>query len=486
MDPVSSDLLGWVAQELSLVLIEDDDGGRARLISGPDGAASTLEETPASLPDACRRLVGPALDASAVQELVEAARAGTRGSLALREGDSQLGTVLAWPVGPGRARVLHVPSAVDGSIARRAAAADLAAGVTHEVANALTAIAGWTRMAASSQPLPERTRQALNVVQRSAREALGTARGLLRTMRDTGSPSIEASTPEAVRVSEVVEQVLDTLRPELEEAQITLESELPVDIWSTTSPATLRLIVSNLVRNAYEALDGGGRIRVAARRRGDRFVLTVSDDGPGMSRETLSQAFDRYFTTKQTGTGLGLALVRDTVEEAGGRVEVQSRRGVGTRFDVWLPLAGAAKLSMRPPAVSTASSGVHPKPFLLEKRLLVVDDDEAIRTMVRTALELQGAIVELAPDRESALAKQTEFDVILVDLALGDARGDALIDELRAAGTDAQMILMSGSADLPPAAEGGPDLVLRKPFELEDLHRVLESVLSETPLEAEG
>ncbi len=483
MDPVTQDLLGWLAGELSCVLLEDGEGGRVHVaIGGPDDLDGKAAPE-GSLAEAVCAIAGADSDASEVQAVVERARAGERGRATLRDRGDVVGFALAWPREAGQARVLIVPEPDDRALRRRAAAAELAAGVTHEVANALTAIAGWTRMASASQPLPERTRQALHVVQRSAREALGSARGLLRTMRDTGSPSIHPSGDDPTLVDEVVRQVLEALAPELDEASIALEASLEPTIHAAAPASTLRLIVSNLVRNAFEALDGPGTIRVSTQRRGERFVLSVADDGPGMSAGTLASAFDRYFTTKETGTGLGLAMVRDTVEEAGGRVEVESRRGTGTRFDIWLPLAGAAAMSLRPPQVTSVSSGVHPRPFLFERRVLVADDDEAMRTMVRTALEIHGAHVDVARDRETALAHAGPYDVALVDLALGSDRGDALIEDLLALGRTRQALLMSGSTDAqaPPGSA-----LLRKPFELADLQRALEPLVSEPPREAEG
>ena len=473
-------MIAWLSQELSLTLLEDGADGRAHVIVG------SVADEGFALPEAVARIAGVPPDDASIRDLVERARAGAPGAIDVCV-DGFGGRIIAWSEQGGQARVLIAPRGEASVVARRAAAADLAAGVTHEVANALTAIAGWTRMAASGGPLPERTREALEVVQRSARDALGSARGLLRTMRDADRASIiPSSLPDRTDAVAVVRDVLETMRPELEQAGITLETALPTEAWGAPPPAVLRLIVSNLVRNAFEALSDGGRIRVTIRKRADRFVLSISDDGPGMSGPTLAKAFDRYFTTKEEGTGLGLALVRDTIDEAGGRIEVKSRKGVGTRFDVTLPAAGASPLSLRPPHVATVSSGVHPKPLLLDQRVLVVDDDEAMRSMIRTAFEIQGAHVTTARGFEDAVRLNGPFDVALVDLALGDGRGDELIAELRCDHRVPKAILLTGStdADLDPA--GAPDAVLRKPFELDELHRVLESVLESSPIEAEG
>src|SRR5690606_1518459 len=144
---------------------------------------------------------------------------------------------------------------------------------------------------------------------------------------------------------------------------------------------------------------------------------------------------------------------------------------------------GDARLSLRPPAIVTSTSGVHPRPPLSERRVLVVDDDHAMRGMVRTALELQGAVVTTAGSLEEALAIEGRFDLALVDLALGDGRGDTL---LRTRSDDIQhAVLLTGSSD-PLGVPGLVDAVLRKPFELDELHRLLEHLLRANALEADG
>ncbi len=469
---VHPDTAAWLADELSLVLVEDAADGSAQLLVGDRRVeASTLAEIAGELAN-----LSP--DEPALAMLIERARAGEAGTL-----DVDGGRLLAWCEHAGRARILFAPAR--DVVMRRAAAADLAAGVTHEVANALTAIAGWTRMAESVGPLPDRTRQALTVVQRSAKDALGAARGLLRTMRDAGRQTIVPSR-EHENVSAVVGEVIETLRPELEEAGIAVETDLAKEAWGPTAPSALRLVIGNLVRNAFEALSAGGHVRISVKNSDERICLSVADDGPGMSAQTLAHVFDRYFTTKEHGTGLGLALVRDTVNEAGGRVEVVSQMGVGTRFDIWLPAAKQRRMGARKRKARTASSGIHPRPALAARLVLVVDDDEAIRSMVRTALELQGAQVRTAAGCAEARATQGTFALALVDLSLADGRGDELIAELRATGKIERAILLTGSPDADLDPHGTPDILLRKPFELEELARLIEALLGGAGLEAEA
>jgi len=123
---------------------------------------------------------------------------------------------------------------------------------------------------------------------------------------------------------------------------------------------------------------------------------------------------------------------------------------------------------------------------MVNLRVLVVDDDAGMRSMMRTALEIQGAQVTDADGYESAIALEGPFDLALVDLNLGDGRGDELIGALRADERVQRAVLLSGSADVELGATGDPDAVLRKPFELEDLHQVIERVVGNGSLEAEG
>jgi signal transduction histidine kinase len=106
----------------------------------------------------------------------------------------------------------------------------------------------------------------------------------------------------------------------------------------------LRQLVWNLVRNASDAAVGGGKhARVEARRRGDDVVITVSDDGPGIAKELVARIFDPFVTTKQKGTGLGLATCHAVVAEHGGRIDVETGPGAGTKMIVTLPARPVAR-----------------------------------------------------------------------------------------------------------------------------------------------
>ena len=460
--------MAWIASEMGLLLVEDGDNGRARVVSAGGRATSA-----GSLGDVLRTAL--TMDEGApLEALLAAARSGIRGALALEAPNE--GQLLAWPLGPGRARAMFTPA--DAPLRRRAEAAEHAAGVTHEIANALTSIAGWSQLAAADASLPEDTQRALEVVERSAVQALRAARGLLRTFRtDEGEANAPPATPAGpVEVCRALKEVLDESAPTLNGKALHLERSLPREAWAAIPRPDLLLIARNLVINAAEALRPGGTVRVGVERRGGEVLLSVEDDGPGMSAEVLSRVFDRYFTTKSRGTGLGLALVRSTVEAHDGRLEVDSQVGVGTRFEVTLPSASSpiARLPSLEPAAPT--TGSHPRLWRPDLRVLLVDDDPGLRSLVRTALELWGMAVVAVGTPRDALAADGTFDIALVDLFLGDEAGDALLRTLRDRGSVTTRVLMTGSAELDLARAGEPDAVLRKPFEIDDLATLLEEL----------
>jgi CheY-like chemotaxis protein len=238
-------------------------------------------------------------------------------------------------------------------------------------------------------------------------------------------------------------------------------------------------IVWNLATNAVEALPNGGAVLFQLTATGELVHLCISDNGPGMSADVRARVFEPYFTTKRSGTGLGLAVVKQAVTDLGGQLELDTQPGRGTRFQIDLPRAlSAEKPRRRSHTSSKRSSGV----FLaehLDGRFLVLDDDPALRDMIATALEMRGAQVVAVSSLADALQTTGKFKLALVDLMLGDQRGDVAIARLRAAGMISTAMIVTGTE--PPrrfAPNGEPDALLRKPFELQDLYERVAEVLS--------
>jgi CheY-like chemotaxis protein/two-component sensor histidine kinase len=368
------------------------------------------------------------------------------------------------PDAPGRAMaVVAAPASASASLSAAPQRAELAASVSHELANALGAIAGWARLAKQGR----RVQEALDLIEGSAEAAWSAAR---RILGDAGAVARNRQ-QESVDLSAFVDEAARLLAPKAigRGVQVRVAAEPGLRVRGDRGSAWT--IVWNLAANAVEALGHGGTVELRLYREGENATLQVRDDGPGMDAEQQARAFEPYFTTKATGTGLGLALVKQAVTESGGQISLTSELDQGTCFTVVLPLAAR-------PAQKRSSGVFYAEP--IEGRVLVVDDDLGVRELIATALGMRGAEVVAVRRGDEALAQSGPFTVAIVDLLLPDLRGDALLARLRERGLVKLGMLVSGT-ELPAnlAAGGEPNVVLRKPFELEDLFAGLAAALKQ-------
>jgi two-component system cell cycle sensor histidine kinase/response regulator CckA len=183
--------------------------------------------------------------------------------------------------------------------------------------------------------------------------------------------------------------------------------------------------------------------------------------------------FTPYYTTKAAGTGLGLALVKQTIESVEGHIQVDSALGRGTTFRIELPRLmrpSETRVPSQSERVRTVTDAPAEGAQALDASILVVDDDHALREMVATALSLKGARVTTAASSSEARALQGSFDIALIDMMLDDCRGDELLAILRREGTVNAAMLVTGTVQKPKLVPGGePDDWVRKPFELSHL-----------------
>ena len=216
------------------------------------------------------------------------------------------------------------------------------------------------------------------------------------------------------------------------------------------SRAQVFTILFNLVKNAIEACRAGGRVSVRATAEDQQVVLAVVDDGAGLDVAAQARLFEPYYTTKATGTGLGLSLVRDAAHACGAALEVASEPGQGTSFRVSLPrVLGPFERedggqSRRPQAIAAADAP-------LDARILVVDDDRALREMLATALSLRGGRRPSVASCAEALALEDSFDIAIIDVLLEGSRGDELLAHWRARRGRAAMLVTARAA----SASGG-------------------------------
>ena len=334
----------------------------------------------------------------------------------------------------------------------------LAGGIAHDFNNLLTTIIGNAELLSSHlSPADAPARSHLDKIDRTTRRLAELTRQMLAY---SGHGQLRVG---QIDLNALIKEVTDfqtASTPKNVRVSVDLDPDLPA---LEGDAAQLRQVVLNLLSNATEAIGAtpDGRIIVRtgvlsldvddARElypeqeiEPGRFVrLEVSDNGCGMSEETLSKIFDPFFTTKFTGRGLGLAALRGIVRGHFGGIRIASEPGEGTVFSLVFPAAGAKEESVPPPVVGPA-----PASSIDHAHVLVVDDEEGLRTLMVSALEDAGCTVYAASDGEEGVEQfqrhGEDIDVVVLDLTMPRLNGDEVYRRIRACRPDTRVIMCSG------------------------------------------
>jgi PAS domain S-box-containing protein len=346
----------------------------------------------------------------------------------------------------------------------------LAGGIAHDFNNLLTAILGFADLLLATFPPNDPRRADMREIERAAQSAAGLTRQLLAFSRK------QVLQPVVFDLNTHISSMSGLLRRlvgERIEVRTAFEAAaLPI----SADPTQIEQVLLNLAINARDAMPGGGRLDFVtgrctvtepATREGIEIApgtyarLVVSDTGHGMSAQTLVHIFEPFFTTKSRGNGMGLATVYGIVKQSGGYIWVSSQVGAGTSFEVLLPETAA---EMHSGATDRRAPAAAP---LAAARVLVVDDDRAIRALVVRTLEREGFTVVQAADASQALALAADVSLLLSDVALADATGPELARAVAAVRPHVKFLFMSGYAsdalsEPLPGGEAGD--VMEKPF----------------------
>ncbi len=364
----------------------------------------------------------------------------------------------------------------------------LAGGIAHDFNNILTGILGFAQLGLSDIEPGHPATPWLDGILKSGERAKGLVQQILTFSRKTESMR------GPVRLQLLARESLDLLRSTLP-AMVRLDHELdpgcpPV----LADPTEIHQVILNLCTNAWHALpEAGGRIEVKLAphevspefalehpplKSGPHVLLTVSDNGKGMSAATLERIFEPFFTTKEAGkgTGLGLAVVHSVVEGHGGAILVQSASGAGTTFRIYLPaLIAAAPVSE--PGVTAADL-----PRGQGEIVLVVDDEHASGTVISRLVEKFGYRSTYCNDPLQAIALlyANDYDLLVTDLAMPGLPGDELARQALARKPGMPVLLLSGfiePAKLEQIRAIGVREILGKPPLTEDLAAALHRCL---------
>ncbi len=216
---------------------------------------------------------------------------------------------------------------------RLAVVGGLAAGLAHEIRNPLAAMCGSIELLSLSPALGDQERRLMQVVRGEGERLEALAKDFLAFAKPA-SPQLAA-----VEAGPLVEETAEVFGREAALKGVSVAVDVDAAVWLSVDANQIRSVLWNLLGNARDATDAGGRIAVKLRRQGGQALLEVEDSGQGIPAEDLPRIFDPFFTTKAGGTGLGLAIVHRVVEGHGGRIAVRSEPGRGSTFSVALPLA---------------------------------------------------------------------------------------------------------------------------------------------------
>ena len=363
------------------------------------------------------------------------------------------------------------------------AVGQLTGGIAHDFDNLLTVVSGNLQLIQRRTTDPGTARLA-QFAHEAAERAAKLTRELLafsRTQRLTLTPT---------DVNRLIRGMQDFLVRSIG-PQVRIELALdPAAPWAMADANQIELAVLNLVINARDAMPNGGVVRIASAREdalndallaGSYIVIRVSDNGTGIPAHLLDKVFDPFFTTKPIGkgTGLGLSQVYGIAKQSGGTVRIESVEGRGASVEIWLrPAAASAERTTTAPSMASSTGGGR------RERVLVVEDDEGVRRFMVDCLQTLGyAVVEACDGKEALERVATDKPALMiVDFAMPGMNGAEVATAARGSAPRLPIILATGYADMDVVHKViGPDRVLRKPFQIDELATAVRSALAVSP-----
>ena len=355
---------------------------------------------------------------------------------------------------------------------RLRAVGEMASGVGHDLNNSLSPVLGYSEMLLEDSRLPGEVHEFLKWIRKGARDAVA----VVARLREFYRPPSPGKSRGAVELGGLLDEVVQLTRPKWrDEAQrkgrrIEFEVQSEDAPWVLGNAAEIREVLTNLVFNAVDAMPSGGLIALRLRGQSGGAVVEVADTGIGMSAEDRAKCIEPFFTTKgRKGTGLGLSVCHGIVQRHGGRIEIDSLPGRGTTVRVFLPAAREGRVVEEPVAqVSLPTS-----------RVLYIDDDPRLRSVVADMLRRFGQKVDLADGgaRGLELLETNDYDLVITDWGMPGMDGYAVTGKIKALRPELPVAMLTGWGPPGPAGSmksgDNPDYILPKPPRLNEIRELL-------------
>lgn len=359
----------------------------------------------------------------------------------------------------------------------------LAGGIAHDFNNLLQGIFGYISIAKLKLDNKEKARALLEQAEKALDMSVNLTSQLL-TFAKGGRPSKKKMTLKPV--------IENASRFALSGSRTDCRLAMPSDLWLVDADeGQIGQVIQNIVMNAGESMPQGGTVEIEVRNLqlaqgdnsalpgGGRFVvISISDRGIGIPEHFISKIFDPYFTTKQKGSGLGLATSYSIVKNHGGIIDVASESQKGTVFSIYLPAADPEEVKVQVPAQEA----------VCRRRVLVMDDEEMVRNVAGELINMLGHETDCAVDGEEAIEKYRHaklqgrpYDVVIFDLTVkGGMGGEEAVGKLLKLDPEAVVVVSSGYADNPVMADYrsyGFIASLNKPYKIDALRGCLNRLL---------
>lgn len=362
----------------------------------------------------------------------------------------------------------------------------LSGGIAHDFNNLLTVIIGNVGLAETAYG----NRETVTTALRQAELAAFRARDLTEKLQSLSRGGVPLT-----RVVSTGQLVQETVRFVLTGSQVTAVFALPDDLWMIEADeAQIGRVIQNIALNAVQSMPTGGTIRVTSENitirpverlpllPGRYVCIRIQDEGCGIAQENLHRIFDPYYTTKDAGSGLGLAMCYSTVMNHGGYIGVQSIVGKGTEFSVFLPATTVKSITGQSESQTVMGQG----------NILLMDDEELVRAATAMSLKGLGYQVQTAQHGDeavdlytAALRSAAPFALVILDLTVpGRAGAESAIQRFLAVDPNVKAILSSGYRDhrvVTHYRDYGFCSVVRKPYKLAELSKAIQDALHPAP-----
>jgi len=327
---------------------------------------------------------------------------------------------------------------------RLADAGKLALGLAHEIKNPLTGIKTFTEFLQERYEDPAFRQDFVRIVPAE----VARINRIVQSLSDFARPPLLKL--QAVDVQQVLVDTVSLMSNECLKRDIRVTKQLDSEpIYLTADPAALKQTFLNLCLNALDAMGKGGTLSVSAQLEETVAVIRISDTGTGIPPQHLATLFDPFFTTKEGGMGLGLAVVKQLVNQHLGTISVESNVGFGTTFEIRLPHAVRLKSAQGIQSPGYGAGASEPSRLPVPIRVLIVDDEPKILEFLRERFEHLGAKVRTAPSGEQALAvlAQEPQELAVLDVKLPNVDGFDVLKRIKAQYPTTAVAIITGMYD---------------------------------------